>query len=52
MKKFRVMADFEFEAEDLNDAFDKFIDHFKKLKNCDDTNLIASGYFNISTIEE
>lgn len=43
MKKFIFRANFEFSAEDLNDAFSLLSEHFLKMKKGEDSSLIEVG---------
>lgn len=43
MKKFLLNAYFIFDADDLDDAFEKLEQHFKSLKDGDDTSVIQNG---------
>ena len=42
-KIFQLKANIEFIAKDLDDAFEKLQEHFKKLKNSKESNLIIKG---------
>lgn len=42
-KKFNLKADFDFFATDLDHAFELLADHFQRLQNGEDTDLIAEG---------
>jgi len=56
MKLFKLLADTEFEAEDLDDAFDKLSAHFRKMRDGEDSSLLIGGeikmYGVVSSVHE
>ena len=46
-KVFRFKGDFTFSAEDIDDAFARLSEHFTKIANGEDSNLLESGEINI-----
>lgn len=52
MRSFRIVADAEFLAEDVDDAFLKLAEHFRALAAGDDTSLIEAGTVEIWPEEE
>ena len=51
MKLFKLTADTEFMAKDIDDAMLKLAEHFKKLVNGKDSNLLIGGIITIETIK-
>lgn len=54
MKKFKIEVDATFEAEDIDDAFEKLSHHFKMLSSFDDYDeefLLAGSKLEIYVVE-
>ena len=52
MAKFKLLADAEFEADDLDDAFLELARHFSVLSEGEDSHLILDGTLEITNIIE
>lgn len=48
--KFQMVCDMEFEAEDIDDAFEKLSEHFLKLQQGYDSTLLCKGAIGIKPV--
>lgn len=51
MKEFRLEGDFLFDAQNIDDAFKKLVEHFQRMERGEDSDLIKLGEIHIKPTE-
>ena len=51
LKEFRLKADITFNAESIDDAFDKLVEHLQRIKEGEDSNFVELGEIEIKPVE-